>query len=134
MAKGHRVVAKTQVPAVDATGINSRADLAEVSRLMQRRIQSKIMESGVTIVAPELTWIEAGAEFGPETVVQPFTFVGRGARVGAGCRIGPRALLARDERVADGRAVAGNLATDATGLEPVERIARMAMASQGRGA
>jgi len=135
LSKRQRVVAKTQVPAEDATGINSRADLADVSGMMQRRIQRKVMESGVTIVAPELTWIEAGAEFGPETVVQPFTFIGRAARVGARCRIGPMAVVARGEQVPDGRTIAGNCASaGGTMTEPVERIARMAMASQGRGA
>jgi len=135
LKKGQRIIAKTQVPAEDATGINSRADLAEVSRLMQRRIQRKAMESGVTIVAPELTWIESGSEFGAETVLQPFTFIGRAARIGARCRIGPMAVIARGEQVSDGRAIAGNLAAaDAMHSGPVDRLARMAMASHGRGA
>ncbi len=132
---GRRVIAKTSVPAVDATGINSRADLADVSRMMQRRIQNRIMDSGVTIVAPDLTWIEAGVEVGPETVIEPFSFVGSSARIGPRCTIGPMAIVARGETIADGRAVAGNFTLAGQGSSgPVERIARMAMVAQGRGA
>jgi len=132
---GRRVIAKTVVPAIDATGINSRADLAEVSQMMQRRIQQRILESGVTIVSPELTWIEAGADVGPETVIEPFTFVGSGARIGRQCRIGPMAVVERGEVVADGRGVMGNLSmAGQSGSGPGERIARMAMVAQGRSA
>lgn len=132
---GRRVIAKTSVPAVDATGINSRADLADVSRMMQRRIQQRIMDSGVTIVSPDLTWIEADVEVGHESVIEPFSFVGASARIGQRCRIGPMGVVARGENIPDGRAVAGNLSL-AGQMEagPVERIARMAMVAQGRGA
>src|SRR5262249_53678687 len=130
--RGRRVVAKTSVPAADATGINSRADLAEVSHMMQRRIATRIMDQGATIVAPELTWIEAGTEIGPETIIQPFTFIGRSARIGAGCVIGPMAMVARGETIPDGRTIAGNLA-DAGDPAPAVRLAHMAMAAQGRG-
>ncbi len=114
--RGRTVAARTVVPAADATGINSRADLAEVNRLMQRRLQEAVFEGGATIVSPETTWIEAGATVGAETVIQPFTFVGAWARVGRGCALGPFAWVARRETVPDGATVAGNLG-------PVERAA-----------
>ena len=45
-----RATAATSVPAVDAVGINSRADLAEVAKLMQKRIQARWMDEGVSLV------------------------------------------------------------------------------------
>src|SRR5262249_45842977 len=42
--QGKRITARTSVPAEDATGINSRADLAAVSAMMQQRIQATVME------------------------------------------------------------------------------------------
>lgn len=105
--RGGRVTAETSVPAIDATGINSRADLAQVAALMQRRIQAEVMDQAVTLVAPHLTWIEARATIGPESVIHPFTYVGAFARIGRGCEIGPFARVERGATVEDGRTVAG---------------------------
>lgn len=93
------------VPAEDAMGVNSRLDLAAVARAMQDRIQSALMDEGVTIVDPDNTWIEAGATIGRDTVVYPFTYVGEGARIGAGCRVGPFAHVEGGETVSDGAGV-----------------------------
>jgi bifunctional UDP-N-acetylglucosamine pyrophosphorylase/glucosamine-1-phosphate N-acetyltransferase len=88
-----KVVAVTAVPAEDAMGVNSRAQLSEASKIMQRRIQNKLMASGVTIVDPENTWIDARAEIGQDTVVEPFTYIHGCVRIGSNCRIGPFAYV-----------------------------------------
>lgn len=85
--------ATATVPPQDAMGINSRADLAAISVLMQGRIQAAWMDERVTIVDPRTTWIETDCRIGPETVIAPFSFVGTGAVIGAGCRIGPHACI-----------------------------------------
>lgn len=121
--RGRRVIAATKVPAEDATGVNARAELAEIGRLMQARIQRRVMESGVTIVAPALTWIECDAEFGGDTIIQPFSFVGRGARVGANCVIGPGAFVPRGAHCADGATWINGAATVGAPLPP--RMARV---------
>lgn len=89
----------------DAMGVNSRSDLATVNAVMQRRIQDGWLEQGVTIVDRASTWIEAGCAIGPETVIHPFSHIGRGARIGAGCRIGPLAVVAGCEEVPPGTTV-----------------------------
>jgi len=99
---GHGVSATVTIPAEDATGINSRLDLAMVNRMMQDRIQFALMSDGVTIVDPDNTWIESDASVGRDTVVYPFTVIHSGASIGKGCRIGPFARVAGDETVADG--------------------------------
>jgi bifunctional UDP-N-acetylglucosamine pyrophosphorylase/glucosamine-1-phosphate N-acetyltransferase len=93
-ADGRLVRAATTVPAADATGINSRADLAEVNRLMQQRIQNALMESGVTIVDPQTTWIDARAAIGIETIIRPFSTIEGRARIGSRCIVGPYAYIA----------------------------------------
>ena len=93
------------VPQEDALGINSRADLAEVNRIMQDRIQQSWMERGVTVIDPGSTWIEHGASIGRETVVYPFSFVGVGAVVGESCRLGPFAQVRGGEHVVAGAVV-----------------------------
>jgi len=103
---GKGMAAPLQVPAEDATGVNSRIDLARVGRLMQDRIQRVWLEEGVTIVDPDNTWIEADATIGRDTVLYPFSFIGAGAGIGEGCRIGPFGHVAPDETVPD-RTVVG---------------------------
>jgi bifunctional UDP-N-acetylglucosamine pyrophosphorylase/glucosamine-1-phosphate N-acetyltransferase len=99
---GKAVRASTKVPAADATGINSRVDLAEVNRLMQRRIQAQWMEGGVTIVDPENTWIDSRAQIGADAVIKPFSYIEGHARIGAGASIGPFAYVGDGAVVEDG--------------------------------
>ncbi len=109
LKKGWGAGAVAAVPPEDAMGINSRADLAIVARMMQGRIQNHWMEQCVSIVDPTTTWIESDATIGKETTIYPFSFIGRGARVGDDCRIGPHAMIAAgDLVVAGGTIITGN--------------------------
>jgi bifunctional UDP-N-acetylglucosamine pyrophosphorylase / glucosamine-1-phosphate N-acetyltransferase len=99
---GKPVQATTSVPAEDAVGINSRGELADVAKVMQRRIQAGWMERGVTIVDPDKTWIDSRAQIGPESIIKPFTYIEGKARIGAGCSVGPFACLADGALVEDG--------------------------------
>jgi bifunctional UDP-N-acetylglucosamine pyrophosphorylase/glucosamine-1-phosphate N-acetyltransferase len=116
-ADGKPVRAATIVPAEDATGINSRVDLADVERLMQRRIAARWMESGVTIVQPESTWIDSRAQIGHDAIIKPFSLIEGNARIGAGCVVGPYAFVGDGAVVADGACVGPGLLTafDAAG-------------------
>jgi len=106
-AAGAGVSAHSAVPREEALGINSRMDLADVARTMQDRLQSELMDAGVTIVDPDNTWIECGVTIGRDTVVYPFTYVGRGCTIGENCRIGPFANLEPGEKVESGARVGG---------------------------
>jgi bifunctional UDP-N-acetylglucosamine pyrophosphorylase / glucosamine-1-phosphate N-acetyltransferase len=93
IATGHKVIAITAVPPDEAIGINSRAQLSAASKIMQQRIQRKLMENGVTIVDPDTTWIDVRAQIGLDTVIEPFTYIHGEVTIGQGCRIGPFAHL-----------------------------------------
>ena len=56
---GHKVVAVTAVRPEEAVSVNSREQLSDAGKIMQRRIQKQLMENGVTIVDPPNTWIDA---------------------------------------------------------------------------
>ncbi len=90
---GHKVVAVTAVRPEEAMGVNSRAQLSTASKIMQRRIQQELMDHGVTIVDPHNTWIDARAEIGQDTIIEPFTYIHGKVKIGKGCRIGPFAYL-----------------------------------------
>ena len=93
IATGHKVVAVTAVRQEEAMGVNSRAQLSTASKIMQQRIQQELMERGVTIVDPDNTWIDARAQIGQDTVIEPFTYIHGEVKIGKGCRIGPFAYL-----------------------------------------
>jgi bifunctional UDP-N-acetylglucosamine pyrophosphorylase/glucosamine-1-phosphate N-acetyltransferase len=90
---GHKVVAVTAVAAQDAMGVNSRQQLSEAGKIMQCRIQDRFMKTGVTIVDPPNTWIDARAQIGQDTIIEPFTYIHGRVKIGNNCRIGPFAYL-----------------------------------------
>jgi len=91
--QGHTVVAVTAVREEEAMGVNSRAQLSKASKIMQNRIQKKLMSEGVTIVDPDNTWIDSRAQIGQDTQIEPFTYIHGDVKIGKGCRIGPFAFL-----------------------------------------
>jgi bifunctional UDP-N-acetylglucosamine pyrophosphorylase/glucosamine-1-phosphate N-acetyltransferase len=60
---------------------------------MEQRIQDKLMSSGVTIIDPDNTWIDALAEIGQDTIIYPFTYIHGRVKIGRDCQIGPFAYL-----------------------------------------
>jgi bifunctional UDP-N-acetylglucosamine pyrophosphorylase/glucosamine-1-phosphate N-acetyltransferase len=109
---GKKVVAVQAVTADDVIGINTRQQLAEVDEIMQDRIQRRLRESGVTVVSNENTYIEDGVSIGADTIVQPFTFIGRDSTIGADCVIGPFACLPSESIVPEGTSLAGQHTTN----------------------
>jgi len=103
---GHRADAFRGVAPEDAMGINSREQLAEIGRIMQNRIQNRLMKEGVTIVDPPNTWIDDRAKIGQDTVIYPFTYIHGRVRIGKFCSIGPFAYL-RDGTVLGDQVVVG---------------------------
>ncbi len=103
---GRRVVAITAVEPDEVHSINSRQQLALVSQVMEQRIQDKLMSSGVTIVDPSNTWIDARAEIGQDTVIYPFTYIHGRVKIGRNCSVGPFAYL-RDGTVLEDDVVIG---------------------------
>jgi bifunctional UDP-N-acetylglucosamine pyrophosphorylase/glucosamine-1-phosphate N-acetyltransferase len=102
IAGGHKVAAVKAVGREEAVGINDRRQLSEAGKIMQGRIQQALMAAGVTITAPDNTWIGFGARIGADTVIEPFTYIGTRAKIGSGCRVGPFGFLAEGAVVADG--------------------------------
>jgi bifunctional UDP-N-acetylglucosamine pyrophosphorylase/glucosamine-1-phosphate N-acetyltransferase len=105
---GRKVVAVQAVAVEDILAVNTRQELADVDAIMQDRIHRALREGGVTIINSDATYIEAGATIGRDTVVHPFSHVGRDSSIGNDCVIGPFAFIARQAIVPDGSTVAGN--------------------------
>ena len=103
---GHKVDAITAVPPADVYSINTRKDLALVNRVMQDRTNEVLMESGVTIVDPANTWIDARARIGQDTVIHPFVCIEGRARIGRNCSLGPFAHIPEGTEIGDNVAMA----------------------------
>lgn len=74
-------------------GVNSRMQLAEATKIMQRRINRRHMEQGVTIVDPDNTYIDSRVEIGMDTVILPGCVLEGNTIIGEDCRIGPNSRL-----------------------------------------
>ncbi len=98
---GHKVVAITAVKPGDVFSINSRHDLAAVGNVMKHRILDRLMDSGVTVVDPDNTYIDARANIGQDTVIHPFTYISGQVVIGKNCAIGPFAYLRDGTVLAD---------------------------------
>lgn len=108
---GREVLALMTQDAEEAMGVNSRIQLAQATRAMQRRINERHMAAGVTMWDPTTVWIgpdvtlENDVELLPNVMLLGATSVGRDSVigpntrltdtvVGRGCRV--------DETVAEG--------------------------------
>jgi bifunctional UDP-N-acetylglucosamine pyrophosphorylase/glucosamine-1-phosphate N-acetyltransferase len=82
------VVETVTVPNADEIrGINSRAELAAVSRVLRERKNAELMAAGVTIEDPATTYIDRDVTVGPDTVIHPFVFLEGRTTIGSGCDI-----------------------------------------------
>lgn len=104
---GKRVIAVQAVTAEDVLSVNTRQQLADVDAIMQDRIQRQHRDAGVTIISGINIYIEAGVTIGPDTMIHPFTFIGRDSSIGAECTIGPFASLPRESIVPEGTNIRG---------------------------
>ncbi len=68
-------------------GINTRAELAEVGRVLQARINAGHMAEGVTLVDPATAYIGPDVRIGQDTILHPFVVLDGRTSVGAGCEL-----------------------------------------------
>jgi bifunctional UDP-N-acetylglucosamine pyrophosphorylase/glucosamine-1-phosphate N-acetyltransferase len=85
---GHKVVS-VGAPAEEVLGVNNREELAIVDSIMRSRINKELMNTGVTIVDPDKTYVDYGVEIGRDTVIMPLVFITGRSRIGSRCRMGP---------------------------------------------
>ena len=92
VADGEPVAVHLAPDPVEAEGINTRVELAEVAAVLRDRINHEHMLAGVTIVDPHSTWIDHGVALEPDTTVHPFTVLRGSTRVATGAEIHPHVV------------------------------------------
>jgi len=79
--------------ATEAIGVNSRVDLSKAAGIIRQRILETHMNNGVTVVDPQVTYIDQGVTIGQDTVIHPGTVIESGTTIGKRCSVGPHAHL-----------------------------------------
>lgn len=65
----------------EAQGVNSRADLAGLERMVQNSLRLRAMEQGATLLDPDTVWLSWDTSFGQDVVVEPHVWFGPGVTV-----------------------------------------------------
>lgn len=111
---GQRVGAVVADDPIEALGVNSRGELAQVEGEIQRRVVEKLMRDGVTFRNPSTVVIDSTVKIGADTVVYPFVTLEGSTQIGEGCVIEPGVHLV-DVMVGDDVHIkTGSVAEEAT--------------------
>jgi bifunctional UDP-N-acetylglucosamine pyrophosphorylase/glucosamine-1-phosphate N-acetyltransferase len=118
----------------EVRGINTKAQLAQAEQIMQERLRGAALDAGVTLIAPETTYLSADTRFGRDVTIEPFVVIGPGvgiadgavihafshlvqADVGKNASIGPYARLRPGTSVGEGARIGNFVETKAATLE-----------------
>lgn len=104
----------------EAMGINDRVDLARAAGVARERILDELMRSGVSVVDPATTWVDATVTVGQDSVLEPFTVLRGKTSIGVECRVGPHVYI-EDARLGD-RSDCGPFAKLRPGTEVAEDV------------
>lgn len=93
------------VQAIDAplsvtAGVNDRLQLAAAEAILRDRVRQDLMRSGVTLLDPASTYVDATVVIGPDSVILPGTLIEGTTTIGARCTIGPHSRIV-DSRLGD---------------------------------
>jgi len=81
-------------------GINSRSELAAVSRIVRDQKTADLMASGVTVEDPATAYVDAAVTVGTDTILHPGVSLEGTTTIGAGCEIHSGARIV-DSRIGD---------------------------------
>ncbi len=96
----------------EAMGVDDRVHLADVESELRRRTNAALMASGVTMIDPLRTYIDATVRIAPDVTLFPGTMLQGNSVIGAGAEIGPDCRLV-DTVVGEGACVENSVARSA---------------------
>ena len=98
--QGSRVETVTVSNPDEIRGINSRVELAAVSRIVRDQKTAQLMASGVTIEDPATAYVDDSVTIGADTILHPGVSVEGRTTIGAGCEIHSGARIV-DSQIGD---------------------------------
>ena len=97
---GRGVEAMTIANPDEIRGINSRAELAEVSRIVKQEKNNELMAAGVTIEDPATTYVDRSVTIAADTILHPGVSLEGQTTIGVGCEIHSGVRIV-DSRIGD---------------------------------
>lgn len=85
--KGKVVAGYAMPDAREGLGVNDRVALAKARKVMQERINHRLMVNGVTLVDPQTTYVDVKVEVGPDTVIEGNVTLLGTTKIGSDCLI-----------------------------------------------
>lgn len=90
---GQKVASTESGDTGELLGVNSRAQLAEVERILLQRLRDHWMTQGVRLVQPETIYLEPTVELAPDVTLWPGVILRGQTRLGEGVEVGAYAVL-----------------------------------------
>ena len=112
-ASSNKAAAILSYDYTETLGINDRAQLAECAAYMRERINEAHMKSGVAIIDPTTTWIDATVTIAPDATIYPGSWLTGSTSIAAGAVVGPRTTL-NNVHVGAGASVIESHCSDST--------------------
>ena len=101
-ADGEDVSVYTHTDAREVSGINTRVELSEFERILRlRTLRSLMLNSGVTVIDPQHTYVSPDAQIGRDTTLHPNVHVEGRSVIGEGCEVMQGSRIV-DSRVGNG--------------------------------
>ena len=94
-------------------GINTREQLAVAEAALRWRVRRQLMRSGVTMIDPASTFVDASVRIAEDTVIYPYCFIEGDTEIGEGCVIGPSAYII-DSHIGRGCRIIASMIEQAT--------------------
>ena len=101
-SQGREVLAHQIEDATECLGVNTRVQLAQATKIMQQRINTAHMLSGVTMIDPDQVWVSPETHIGRDTIIYPGVVLMGACTIGQDCLLGPGTVL-NDVQIEDGR-------------------------------
>jgi bifunctional UDP-N-acetylglucosamine pyrophosphorylase/glucosamine-1-phosphate N-acetyltransferase len=98
--RGLGVETLTVADADEIRGINSRLELAAVSRIVRQTKNQELMAAGVTFEDPATSYVDPHVEIGRDTIVHPGVSLEGKTTIGSGCEIHSGVRIV-DSRIGD---------------------------------
>lgn len=91
--EGKAVLALPAHDSSECLGVNSRVQLAQATKIAQRRINAAYMDAGVTMLDPDQVWIGPDVRIDPDVELMPQVFLFGETQIGEDSVIGPNTRL-----------------------------------------
>ena len=86
-SENKKIISYSLEDSIEIQGVNSKVELALVSRVLRERKNKSLMESGVILIDPATTYIDDEVKIGKDTVIYPNVTIQKNTEIGENCEI-----------------------------------------------